>query len=115
MAGKRIPLERSILQSPWYWVYLFATGALICLVLMGPKFRSRQSQIERNYQGRNRAGQQAFGETPSGKVSTPDDTIVSLTPLYLLAGSALVVAWIGLLFTHFRKKNAAAKSEQSLE
>ena len=45
-------------------VYLFATGALVALLLMGPKFRLRQAQIERKYQGRQRAVRQASGQAP---------------------------------------------------
>jgi len=101
------PPRKSVIHSPWYWVYLFATAALVALAVMGPKFSERQSQIERNYQGRLRANQQAQGESPHGKMSTPDDTIISLRPLYVGLGLVIIISWILIWRTHFRVRTSS--------
>ena len=37
--GGKLP---SVTESPWYWIYVFCTAALIGLVLLGPKVLERQ-------------------------------------------------------------------------
>ncbi|QDU96300.1 hypothetical protein [Lignipirellula cremea] len=95
--------RKSIVNSPWYWVYLFATAGIVALTLMGPKFSARQSQIERNYQGRMRANQRALGEEPRGELSTPENTIITLWPLYVVLIVVIAGAWVLLWRTHFRR------------
>jgi len=86
--------QRPVTDSPWFWVYLFATAALIALVLMGPKYAARQAQIEREFQGRQRAAQSAAGQEPSGAVSTAEKTLITLQPLFLALAAITVIAWI---------------------
>src|SRR5262245_2224074 len=85
---------RPLAASPWFWVYLFATAALVALALIGPKFAARQAQIEREYQGRQRAAQQAQGAEPTGELSTAEKTLITLRPLFLGLAAITVVAWI---------------------
>jgi hypothetical protein len=59
-AHARSPLT----DSPWFWVYLFATFALIVLTVMRPRVLERQVQIERKEQGRQRAMERAAGRIP---------------------------------------------------
>ena len=73
--------ERSVTDSPWFWVCLFATAALIGLAAIGPKYAKRQAQIEREFQGRQRAAQNVQGQTPSVALSTPEQTLITLRPL----------------------------------
>jgi len=80
-------------DSPWFWVYLFATAALIALALMGPKYAARQEQIEREFQGRQRAAQSIGGEEPSGALSSREKTLITLRPLFLAVAAITVVAW----------------------
>lgn len=96
----------SLLDSPWYWVYVFCTAALVALMLMGWKFGARQAQIEREYQGRERAAQHVHGLEPTTAMSTPEHTIVTLQPLYYVLGAVLLVAWIVLWWKHFRFRTA---------
>ena len=81
-------------DSPWFWAYLFTTTALIALALIGPKFAARQAQIEREFQGRQRVAQNVQGQEPSGPVSTAEQTLISLRPLFLGLAAISTVAWI---------------------
>lgn len=85
---------RPLSDSPWFWVYLFGTAALIALALAGPKYGPRQAQIEREYQGRTRAAQNLNGAEPNLQMSTAERTLVSLRPLFLVLAVITVAAWI---------------------
>ncbi len=103
--------RKPITESPWYWFYLFATTGLIFLVVMSPKFSSRQAQVERQGQGRQRAIQQQLGQTPTTEMSTSDNTRVTLRPLYWILGGVLVVAWVGLWWSRFRQPRIASQTK----
>src|SRR5687768_16577071 len=83
-----------ITDSPWFWSYLFATAALIALALIGPKYSARQAQIEREFQGRQRAAQSLQGQEPTGQLSTAEQTLITLCPLFIGLAAATVIAWI---------------------
>src|SRR5215467_1584457 len=85
---------RSMADSPWFWAYLFTTTALIALALIGPKFAARQAQIEREFQGRQRVAQNVHGQEPSGTLSTAENTLLSLRPLFFGLAAISTVAWI---------------------
>ncbi|MBW3597225.1 MAG: hypothetical protein KY475_08115 [Planctomycetes bacterium] len=91
-APRRPPLS----DSPWFWVYLFATFALIVLTVMRPRVLERQAQLERKVQGRQRAAEQAAGREPQTPLSTPSQTVIPLGPLFVLLGAAWIVSWIML-------------------
>ena len=95
----------SIIDSPWYWLYLFATAGLVALMLMGPRYSARQAQIEQKYQGRQLAALHAHGvrhlDADSVPSSPGDDTAVKLWPLYLVLGGLLAVAWARLWWTRW--------------
>jgi hypothetical protein len=95
-------------DSPWFWVYLFTTFALIVLMVMRPRVQERQAQIERKTQGRQRALEQAAGQTPSTRLSTPDDTQIGLGPLFLILGAVWIVSWI-MLWRRFRQRQTLAE------
>ena len=86
--------SRPITDSPWFWAYLFATAALIALALIGPKFAARQAQIEREFQGRQRAAQNMRGQEPTGPLSTAERTLITLRPLFLGLAAITTIAWI---------------------
>jgi hypothetical protein len=112
--AKPAPAARtSVLQSPWYWAYAFCAAGLIALVLLGGKVAQRQSQIERQHQGRQRAmarstsaGALSPQEFSDSALSTPEATIITLEPLYVILATALVVSWAVLWWTHFRRKRS---------
>lgn len=98
------PRRKSITESPWYWACLFCTAGLVALVLVGPKFEARQAQIERQYQGRERAAQQKAGQSPTTPMSTTGDTYISLRPLQVALAALLVASWPVLWWRHFRRR-----------
>ena len=98
-APRRPPLS----DSPWFWVYLFTTFALIVLMVMLPRVQDRQAQIERNAQGRQRAMERAAGQTPQTPLSTPEKTVIPLTPLFVILGAIWIVSWV-MLLRHFRRR-----------
>jgi hypothetical protein len=95
---------RPITDSPWFWAYLFATTALICLALIGPKFAARQAQIEREFQGRQRVAQQTHGQEPSGQLSTAERTLITLRPLFWGLSIITTVAWIVFWRSHIARQ-----------
>lgn len=99
VSSRRPPLT----DSPWYWLYLFATAGLVALVLMGPKYALRQAQLERNYQGQQRANQHRVGIAPDTPLSSRDETYIQLWPLYLVLFGLLGAAWIGLWWRRFQR------------
>jgi cell division protein FtsL len=109
------PRRKSILESPWYWLYAFCTVALAALVLMTPKFAERQAQIERQAQGRERAAQQRAGKTPSTPMSTAAATIVTLRPLMLLLAAVLAAAWAVLWWRHFRRPAVSTAASNTID
>lgn len=102
-----------ITDSPWFWVYLYAVAGLIALALMQPRFGSRQAEIERHYQGRQRAAEKKLGQEPKTPLSTREDTIITLRPLYLILAGIFAVAWCILWWRHFRRRPGAIDTEMS--
>jgi hypothetical protein len=96
---------RPVTDSPWFWAYLFATAALIALALIGPKFAARQSQIEREFQGRQRAAQYLNRQEPSGTLSTGERTLITLRPLFLGLAAVTIAAWIIFWKKHTARNN----------
>lgn len=87
-----------ITDSAWYWVQLFCIAGLAALMLIGPKYSLRQTQIERNLQGRQLAARsvtegQPIGPPPAARPAPA----VPLWPLYGALTLTLVVAWTRLL------------------
>lgn len=88
--------SRPLSDSPWFWLYTFATFGLVLLVLIGPKFEARRAQQERQFQGRSRALQQKLGEEASVPLSEPGRTWLTLRPLYVVLGVMIATGWITL-------------------
>jgi hypothetical protein len=102
--------QPSITETPWYWVYLFCTAGLVALVLMGPRYSQRQAEIERVFQGRQRAIQNLGGTEPTTAMSDPENTRLDLWPLYGILGVVLAAAWANLAWRHVRLRRAAREA-----
>ena len=104
--------KKSITDSPWYWVYLFCTAGAVALLLAGPKFAARQSQIERNSEDRLHVARQVAGQQVNvieQESSQQRATRITLWPLYVVLGFVLSVAWFNLWRRH-KREHAARKS-----
>jgi len=102
MAPPRTPIT----DSPWFWVYLFGTAALIALALLTPKYGSRQAQIEREFQGRQRAAQNLNGQQPSIAMSSPGQTLISLRALYFALAAITMAAWFVFWRSHVARQRS---------
>lgn len=91
--GRMAAEERAVTDSAWFWVCLFAAAALIGLAAIGPKYARRQAQIEREFQGRQRAAQNVQGQAPTVALSTPEQTLIKLQPLFYAFAAVIAVAW----------------------
>lgn len=107
-------VSRSVTDSAWFWVYLFATAGLIALALVGPKFSARQAQIEREFQGRQRAAQQAHAQEPTGQLSTAGETLITLRPLFWGLATVTAIAWLVFWRTHLKRESASATPHSAL-
>ena len=109
---KRPPLT----DSPWFWLYIFSTAALIALLLAQDKFGDRQTQLERRFLARQEGGQTIKGadgktiEKPTG-----DNLILRLGPLFLIVGSLLMVAWSRLWWSRFISPKASGPNDDEAE
>jgi hypothetical protein len=106
-------MKAAVTDSPWFWAYLFGTAALVALALAGPKFGPRQAQIEREYQGRQRAAQNAAGEEPTLALSSADDTIIELRPLFWTLAAITMGAWLVFWRRHVARPNPASAAQPS--
>lgn len=93
-----------ISDSPWFWLYTFATFALVLLVLIGPKFEQRRALQERQEQGRMRAQQVRQGKEPTIPLSEPGRTWLTLRPLYIVLGVLIALGWGTLWWQRWRAR-----------
>lgn len=84
------------LESPWFWLMVFSTMALLAVVVIGPKYMRRQARLEQKLEGRVRA-QQEFdlenGDVPVGDRAGGDNDLVTVGPLAGFLGVLAAVAW----------------------
>lgn len=97
------PSRPSLTDSPWFWAYVFGAAALVALFAANTKFGPRQAQIEREYQARTRAAQKMNGQEPTLQLSTPQNTLITLGPLWIV----LTMITIGGWFFFWRSRRAA--------
>jgi hypothetical protein len=53
-----------ITDSPWFWLVLFVAGALMAIVVIGPKHAYRQARLERMNDSREQIARNEAGELP---------------------------------------------------
>ena len=56
--------------------------------------------------------QAAAGQTPQTPLSTPQNTIITLAPLYLILAAVWIVAWI-MFWRQFRRRGSAANTDSA--
>jgi hypothetical protein len=98
-------------DSPWFWAYVFGAAALVALFVANAKFGPRQAQIEREFQARTRAAQQLNGQEPSLELSTPQQTLITLGPLWIVLAVVTIAGWF--LFWQSRRASSIAANSSS--
>lgn len=81
-----------VTDSPLFWLPIFLVGALVALLLTGPKYSWRQPQIERQFQARERSGQAVSAAGGYSPLSTENNAMLTLRPLVWLFTVLLLVA-----------------------
>jgi hypothetical protein len=101
--------RRSISDSPWFWILIYSGWTFIALALLSAKYGARQSQLERQFQGRVHAEESKSGSTTapekgldalpdaSRNYSTPENTIIGLAPLAVIFGGIAFCAAVMLV------------------
>jgi hypothetical protein len=87
--------EHHPLESPWFWLLVFSTMALVAVLLIGPKFMRRQARLEQKLEGRVRAQQEFDLEAPAplGERGGGENDLVTVGPLAGFLGVLAAVAW----------------------
>jgi len=92
-------------DSPWFWVYLFATVGLAFLLVMLPKIERRQAQIEGKYhalEGTLPESSHVHDELPMGYER--QQTVVTLRALVVVVAVLIVLGWIGFWYQRLRRR-----------
>jgi hypothetical protein len=105
------PPERAefrVADTPWFWLALFGTVAVVALAIVGQKYAKRQLRLEMRYEHRmqaqtERAARAAGQPKRADEVEAPlsEQTAqpkATLTPLFALFGVMAVVGYVGLAF-----------------
>ncbi|PQO48124.1 hypothetical protein [Blastopirellula marina] len=123
MSSSPAPPREPITDSPWFWIYLFATTALVLLILFRGKMDIRQAEIEREHQARQIAAEnrvmtdeslpseEVDAEGLSFEVSSPGNTRISLNYIYAVLGLLIAVGWARLWYVRFRTVGLASSNE----
>jgi len=88
---------------------------LIALVIVGPKYAQRQSQIEQNGQKRQWAAQLAVGGEVNDAPAANNVLAVALWPLFVVLGLLLAVAWIKLIRDHMNRRKQVSVTASPVE
>lgn len=107
-------------DSPWFWSCLFATMALVGLLLIAPKAEVRQRQIEGRFLGRQRAAiersRRAAGLDPvdlaDAAVERDEAAPRRIVPLWTLATIAATAAAASALALVREARAARAERRQ---
>ena len=129
-------------DSPWFWVYVFSTGAFAALMLMHTKYQNRQGHLERVYRYGTRTLERPPGATlanptgdsaghanaatdkpannglperpplAAGPQPVTDEILISLLPLRVLTGIVMVVSCVALQWTYLRRRAKARACER---
>jgi len=99
-------VQEPITDSPWFWVYLFATAALILLTLFRPKLELRQQGIDRKNFARQQVAQ---SDTSDWETAEPAKAF-TLVPLYIVLGFVVCLGWGQLWYSRYRSSTISTNS-----
>lgn len=102
-------------DSPWFWLLLFGTMALIMLAAIEPKFARRQERLERMHASRQSGRPIEHGgplskQTDSERMHAPQwqpARRVSLRPLMLFLSSVMAG---GIIAMYLRRRTIARRA-----
>ncbi len=104
----------NLAESPWFWMALFAAIGILGLLVISPKYGTRQARMEQRYQHRLkvRAMQGAATDDASEPArddqqdfSNPEPPPATAWPLVAATGAALVVAIAGLVISRAKRRS----------
>lgn len=115
---ERRPEEFRFGDSPWFWVALFGSVAVVALAIVGQKYARRQARIEARWQNRiqtqnerslRQSGQANSAETVAPAISdqTPQPR-ASLVPLLLLFSMVAIAGYLGFFISLMRHQRRQA-------
>lgn len=91
-------------DSPWFWLYLFGTAGVLAIAAQSTRYGDRQSQHDRQFQGRQHIYRHAADEDAAAPFSTAADKVADLRPLYALLLTVIGAGWVGLGWQRFRER-----------
>lgn len=114
--------RRSMADSPWFWVCIFAGAALVGLLVIAPKYAHRSQRLWQRYQGyQEMHARQLTGSAKSPDMPTSPDEAPTATPrtgrsadsappsVWPVAGllaAVLVFASLGIWWAQSRRRTA---------
>jgi len=101
MAASTTETRPPITDSPWFWVYMFATAALALLMVSKPKLQYRQAWLERQHQAREFSHRLAEGQAIEGELIQPETTHIRIEYFFYLLAGVLILAWGRLWYSRF--------------
>jgi len=99
--------KRRWTDSPWFWAYLFGTAALIALAIIGPKYQSRQAQIEGQFEGRQQGRAKGSNQSSAQDAQLPMPNRIGLEPLVAAVAILTIVAWLVWWWTRSNRQDIA--------
>ncbi len=100
------PRER-LVDSPWFWICLFASVAVMGLVAIGPKYRQREARLEtqlrmRDHLARGNHTTNSVDDaenTPSAEAGGDSELLKTTGPLIWILAIVVAGAWGVLIWS----------------
>ena len=100
-------------DSPWLWLAVFTFGAMIALVLASTKFQGRQTQLERQYEARQQAGQSVSSDADRSATQS-GQLIITLQPLFTFFVCLLFALTSAFWIGRFRRRRQVSSQNGAI-
>ena len=103
----------AITDSPWFWICMFACVGLMSVVVIEPKFRRREAQIESKFHMRQHVDRIRADGTPSDEATyEPDDTpLKTVHPIVWLLTGVVAISWGVLFWSRYLRPELASRKD----